>query len=203
MGDPQESFYKLAPHLVDSEVSSDGKIQYADRRFVFFHSDMFAELFDNMEDVAGPVIQRKVKDFGFQAGKEIAEKMDEDFKDVGLLELLRLLFATWFDIGNMLAIRPTDPEAQMQKIFGYGRYVGWLGPATILEYEEGHAVFRFEDTFESYSYGETGEVECRFTTGVIKGLCAFYWNDDDLEAEHEKCRCKGDEYGKTVIQRAS
>jgi hypothetical protein len=200
MPETQEAFYRLAPHLIDTSVSNDGRIEYAGRRFVFFHSKMFATLFENMEEVTGPVIHQQIQKFGFKAGKEIASKMDAEFRDIGVVDILTLLLKSRFSILDILRIAPANDRAQIEKIFGYGRRVGWIGAIDILVYETGHAKFRFKnETFEAFSYGKTGKKECKFSTGVVKGLCAYYWDNDDLEVVHEKCHCT-DDTGITVIK---
>lgn len=202
MSKTQEAFFRLAPHLINTNVSNDGTIEYAGRRFVFFHTKMFARFFENMEEVTGPVIHQQIQKFGFKAGKEIAAKMDDEFRDIGPIEILKLLIRSRFSILDILRIAPVNDKAQMEKIFGYGRRVGWVGEIEIMEYETGHAKFQFKDpSFEAFSYGDTGKKECKFSNGVVKGLCAYYWDNDDLEVVHEKCHCT-DDTGITVIKSA-
>lgn len=203
MGDVQDSFYRLAPHLLDTALDEDGTIDYAGRRFVWFHTDVFATLFDIMEEVAGDGIEERIEEFGYVAGQNIAEKMDQEFKDVGLLEVVKLVVASGFDIGGVRDIAPTDDMAQINKIWGYGRYVGWTGHVGIEEYEEGErAVFAAKNSFEADSYGDTGEQECSFVPGVLKGIVSYYWGEEDLAAREEDCECAGDDACRTVIEHA-
>lgn len=195
MVDIQEAFYRLAPHLMDSSVQDDGTISFADRRFVFLHTKMVAELFSRMEEVAGPVIRSRIELFGEEAGLDIAAKMDEEFRDVNVRKLFRLLKDSGFDVQGIRGISPTDPESQMEKIFGYGTHVGWVGYVDIESYEEGEeAIFSAENTFESDSYGTTGNLECRFIKGVLKGIVAYFW-DQDVSIEETSCACEDEADG--------
>lgn len=194
MSDIQESFRRLAPHLMDSSVDEDGTVSFADRRFVYLHTAMVSELFSRMEEVAGPVIRSRIELFGEEAGLDIAGKMDEEFRDVGFREMLRLLRDSGYSIQDIATIRPTDPESQMQKIFGYGSHVGWVGDVDLETYERGEeAVFLAHNTFEAASYGETGGLECRFIKGVLKGIVAYFW-DADVEIEETACACQGGDH---------
>lgn len=191
MTERQQAFRQLAPHLVDFSADDDGARTYAGRRFVFFHTTMFAELFEDMKDVAGPVIDTRISAFGQQAGHQIAAKLDAEFSDSSVLDILRLLAASGFDLSSLLKISDTDDHAQMEKIFGLGSFDGWVGDITVLEYEDGEqARFRAENTFESSSYGETGETECRFIPGVIGGILAYFW-DTETSVTEEGCACTG------------
>ncbi|MFB6204604.1 MAG: hypothetical protein ABEJ75_03085 [Candidatus Nanohaloarchaea archaeon] len=196
MADVRDSFYRLAPYLTESEPDENGVIEYSDRRFVFFHTKMFAQLFQEMEEVAGPVIRSRIKRFGENAGHYIASKMDEDFRDVSVTDIVKLAFESGFDLESIRGISPTDELSQMEKIFGYGSHVGWLGDVDVVEYEAGErAEFKFYNSFESYSYQEcadertceTGGANCKFLTGVIKGIVGYYWENEDLTAEETQC----------------
>ncbi|MDY6777496.1 MAG: hypothetical protein SVU32_02425, partial [Candidatus Nanohaloarchaea archaeon] len=101
MSEIQQAFYRLAPHIVDFEPSDEGVIEYGNRRFVFFHTRMFAALFEKMEEVAGPVIRTRIRRFGEEAGQEIAGKLDSQFRETGLFDALQLLVASGFDTGSL------------------------------------------------------------------------------------------------------
>ncbi len=194
MSEVQESFYQLAPYLLDITVDGNGKRSYEGRRFVYFRTGLFSELFKSMKDVIGPVANRKIKEFGVSAGEDIAVGMDESFKDTGPVDIAKLMIATGFDYKNILNIKPTDDLSQLHKIFGYGRYVGWIGPVEVLNYEEDENMkIEVENTFESYSYETTGEKQCKFITGVLKGLLDYYWDKENLESEEVQCRCESEE----------
>lgn len=200
MSEKQDAFYELAPILVDTEVDDEGVIEFANRRFVYFHTDMFAQLFENMKDVAGPVVDRQIGKFGFQAGKFIGEEMDEQFRDVGLLEVMNLIYQSGFNISAVTKISDTDTLSQMEKISGYGKYVGWLGDMEFPEYVDGEKiVFTIKNTFESDSYGETGEKQCKFMREVFRGITSYYWETDELTTEEVQCRSEGHERCKMVI----
>lgn len=201
MTEKQRAFHRLAPHLVDMDVSDDGVIAYADRRFVLFHTPMFARLFEQMKDVTGPIIERKIEEFGVHAGKQIAAKMDDAFKDVSVQEIVRLLFASGFDIDALLAIRATGDEAMIEKICGYGMHAGWCGEIAIPAYEENERfVLDAQNSFESDSYGETGDQECAFLPGALKGMLLYYWDVDDLTVREETCECDGSDYCRIVVE---
>lgn len=190
MKDPNEAFYKLAPELIDVDVDEEGKRDYAGRRFTFVDANVFARIFDNMEEVAGPVIRSRIKKFGETAGKEIGEKMDKEFKKVGKKQTLGLLWKSGFDISSLRAIKPTDTETQLEKIMGYGTHVGWFGDTEIEEYTENEEIrIRINNTFESYSYGVTGRKECRFILGVIEGIIEHFWTVE-VEGEELQCDCE-------------
>ncbi|MCJ7429446.1 MAG: 4-vinyl reductase [Candidatus Nanohaloarchaeota archaeon QJJ-5] len=202
MSDIQDAFYDLAPHMIDIAVDDDGTIEYAGQRFVFFHTDMFAELFENMREVAGPVIDTKIKEFGYQAGQYIAERMDDAFNGLQPVMMLRLLVGTGFDIGTLKTIAPTDNRSQFEKIAGYGKYVGWLGDFSFEEYEDNERlVLTAKNTFESYSYGETGETQCMFLRHTFRGIVAYYWDADEIQVKETACQCKGDTVCRMVIER--
>ncbi len=202
MSDVQEAFYRLAPHILDAQVDDDGQIEFADRRFVYFHTTMFSRLFEKMEDVAGPVIDRKIQEFGHEAGHGIAAKMDAEFESVNIRDALSILTDSGFDIGGVRELKKTDTRAQIEKIFGYGRHVGWIGPAEILDYDEDRTIrISTENAFESTSYGTTGNKECKFLTGVLKGMMAYFWDTSDLHAEETSCACEGDDRCIMVVQR--
>lgn len=199
----QEAFYRLVPHLVDIDVDDDGTIKYAGTRFVFFRTAIFADLIEAMRDVAGPVIERKIQDFGVQAGKDIAARMDREFKDTSPIEIIKLLFETGFNLSDILDIKPTDSEAQINKIYGYGRYVGWVGGVDTIEYSPGERYeIKWDNSFESYSHGETGQPECRFITGVLKGLCATYWElePEKLSVTEEACISEGADQCHVIVE---
>jgi len=201
MSDVQEAFYRLAPHIIDAQASDEGQIRFADRRFVYFHTTMFSRLFGKMEDVAGPVINRKITAFGEEAGHGIAEKMDAEFRSVNIRDALSLLQDSGFDISSVTELGKTDTPSQIQKIFGYGRHVGWIGPAEILDYTEGKTIrIGTENAFESSSHGETGNTECSFLTGVLKGMMAYFW-DTSVTAEETSCTCEGDDRCIMVVRR--
>lgn len=191
----QQAFHKLAPHLVDFTVNRKGKIQYADRRFVYFHTHMFSRLINNMRDVTGPVIDKEILEFGETAGRQIASKLDSKFKDSSLSDLLRLLVSSGFNIPALRKIASQDDRAQIEKIFGLGMYDGWIGKITIAEYspDDRTAVFEASNTFESESHGETGETECSFISGVLKGILTYYWDTDNLQVEETQCRSEGED----------
>lgn len=202
MVSPQEAFYRLAPHTVGMDVSEDGEIRYAGRRFVFFHTRMFADLFENMEDVAGPVIEEKIEEFGEAAGKDIATRLDDELSDTTRLDALKLLFRSGFALRTVLALAKDTPRAQIEKIFGLGRYDGWIGPVDILEYDEGErAVFSVANTFESDSYGATGSQECRFMRGVLKSILEHFWDVEPLHVEETACISSGDGRCRMVVSR--
>jgi len=191
MTERQQAFRRLAPHLVDFSVDDAGDRAYAGRRFVFFHTTMFAELFEDMRDVAGPVIDTRISAFGRRAGQQIAAKLDAEFSDSSAFDILRLLVASGFDVSGLLSISDDDDRAQMEKIFGLGSHDGWVGRIEVVEYEAGEqAVFRAENTFESSSYGETGETQCRFIKGVISGILAYFW-ETETSVEEQACACAG------------
>lgn len=190
MTERQQAFYELAPRIVDLTVSNNGLIEFADRRLVLFHTEMFAKLFQNMEDVAGPVIQRKIEDFGEQAGKTIANRLDTEFKEANLFDQLKLILQAQ-DMDKLRKISDTSDLAQIEKIFGLGTYDGWAGNIDIVEYEENERmVLEAENTFESSSYGETGQKQCRFLTGVIAGILEYFW-ETDVTADETACACEG------------
>lgn len=201
MTEIQRSFHRLAPHLVELDVADDGVIAYADRRFVLFHTRMFARLFEQMEDVTGPIIERKIEEFGVHAGQQIAAKMDAAFQDVSVRDLVRLLFASGFDIGSLNAIRSTDTTDMLEKIAGYGMHAGWFGEVDIVEYEtDERLVAHISNSFEADSYGETGDQECAFIPGTLKGILMYYWNVDDLTVTEETCECDGSAHCQIVVQ---
>jgi predicted hydrocarbon binding protein len=200
MAETQEAFYNLAPLLVDAEVDGDGRIEFSDRRFVFFHSHMFAELFEKMEDVAGPVINQQIKKFGYEAGQNIGEKMDESFKDTSLMEILKLLFQSGFDLSSLGELSDTDDKSQILKIAGYAKHVGWLGDLEFEEYDDGvRSVIVYENSFEAYSHGETGEKECIFLRHVMRGIFEYYWNQE-LTVEETRCISEGSDNCRVVIE---
>jgi predicted hydrocarbon binding protein len=202
MSEKQDAFYELAPLLVDTEVDENGLIEFAGRRFVFFHTDMFAEFFENMKEVAGPVVDREVEEFGFQAGKFIGEEMDNQFRDVSLLEVLGLIYKSGFNVSAVMKLSDTDPLSQMKKISGYGKYVGWLGDMEFLEVKKGQKiVFTIENSFESDSYGETGEKQCKFMREAFRGITSYYWETEELTTEEVECRSEGHERCKMVAKR--
>ena len=204
MTEIQDAFYDLAPEIIDIDVDEDGRIEYAGQRFVFFHTDMFAELFENMREVAGPVIDSEITEFGYQAGQYIAERMDKAFKTKSPVKMLRLLVATGFDVGTLRTLAPTDNQSQMAKIAGYGKYVGWLSEFEFDEYEEEErVVFLVSNSFESYSYGESDEAKCMFLQHTFRGIVGYFWETDDLTVEETDCRCKGDDVCRMVIERGS
>lgn len=204
MTEIEDAFYDLTPHFIDIEVDKDGIVEFEGQRFVFFHTDMFAELFENMREVAGPVIDQEIKQFGYQAGQYIAERMDKAFHGINPVELLRLLIATGFDFRTIRAVAPTDNESQMAKIAGYGRYVGWLGNLRFKEYEDNErTVFIVENSFESYSYGETGETQCIFLRHTFRGIVAHFWETEDISVEETACRCEGNDVCRMVFERES
>lgn len=200
----QHAFYRMAPHIVDFTVDDDGQISYAGRRFVFFHTDMFARLFEHMEAVAGPVIQSEIEDFGEAAGKQIASKMDASFRESTLLDAIKLFVQSGFDYQALKVLRRTDNQAMIEKILGLGMYDGWIGEVEINTYEDGEKmVVQAANTFESYSYGESEESQCVFLQGVIKGILAHYWNTDDLTVREDMCRCTGHDTCRMVVERGT
>jgi predicted hydrocarbon binding protein len=200
MSEKQNAFYDLAPLLVDTEVDENGVAEFADRRFVYFHTDMFAQLFENMKQVAGPVVDREISQFGFHAGKFIGEEMDEEFKDVSVTKILGLVYKSGFNISAIKKISDTDNLSQIEKISGYGKYVGWLGDMDFSEYEDGEkVVLEVENTFESDSYGETGEKQCKFMRNTFAGIMSYYWENDDVNVEETKCRSEGHDKCRMVI----
>ncbi|MDY6771096.1 MAG: hypothetical protein SV186_04020 [Candidatus Nanohaloarchaea archaeon] len=202
MSKVQDAFYKLAPHILDSEVSDDGTILFADRRFVYFHTQMFSRLFENMEDVAGPIIKRKIKSFGEDAGRQIAANMDEEFKDINTRDALGLLKDSGFDISSVKELGKTDTLSQLHKIFGYGRYVGWIGEVEVREYQEEERLrFATPNTFESTSYGQTGDKECKFLEGVVKGMIGYFWDTENIISEETQCACEGEPVCELVVTR--
>jgi len=190
VGDSSDAFYRLAPHLIDLGVDEEGIRSYASRRFVFMDTNVFAKIFDNMEEVAGPVIQQKIEEFGERAGENIGRKMDAEFSDTSSKQAIGLIWKSRFDIEGVKALKPTDSRSQLQKILGYGTFVGWLGETEIEEYEDEEKIrIKAYNTFESYSYGRTGRKECKFLLGVLKGLSSYFW-EKDVEGEEVGCKCE-------------
>lgn len=146
-------------------------------------------------------MDRQIEEFGFQAGKFIGEEMDRQFKDVNVLEVLNLVYRSGFNISAVMKISDTDNLSQMEKISGYGKYVGWLGDMEFREYEDREKiVFSIENTFESDSYGETGEKQCKFMRETFRGITSYYWETDDLTTEEIQCRSEGHERCKMVTE---
>jgi predicted hydrocarbon binding protein len=198
--DSSDAFYRLAPHLIDFGVDEEGIRTYAGRRFVFMDTNVFAKIFDNMEQVAGPVINSRIEEFGKKAGENIGAKMDGEFKETSKKQVLTLLWKSRFDIGSVRSLKPTDSRSQLQKIFGYGTFVGWLGETRIKEYEEKEKIrIKAFNTFESYSYGRTGRKECKFLLGVLEGLSSYFW-DLEVEGEEVKCACESTDKDACVFQ---
>jgi hypothetical protein len=196
-----KAFYELAPDLIDIGVDEQGKREYAERRVVFIDANVFAKIFDDMEEVAGPVIRGQIKNFGKSAGSKMARKVDQKFKEVSTSGTLGLAWKSGFDVFNVKAIGNTDTQSQFKKILGYGRYAGWLGEAEVLEYRECEKIkVEAMNTFESYSYGRTGGKECNFLKGVFEGLMEYFWDREDIEAEEVECSCESFESDKCVFQ---
>lgn len=189
----RDAFYELAPHLIDVGVDEEAERGFAGRRFIFMDTNVWAKIIDNMEDVAGPVIQRRVKEFGREAGGNIGEKMSEEFESVSRTQIVSLLFKSNFRVSALRAIRPNDNKSQLQKIMGYAKFVGWYGDSELIGYEEGEYVkFKAENTFESHSYGTTGQKVCSFLSGAIVGIVEHFW---ETEVEVEEIQCSSeDEY---------
>ncbi|MFB6208164.1 MAG: hypothetical protein ABEJ69_02345 [Candidatus Nanohaloarchaea archaeon] len=199
MSEIQDSFYRLAPQIIDLDPSDEGVIEFSDRRFVFFYTDLFKELFDDMKEVAGPVIETRIKKFGKTAGDQIASKLDEDFKNTSVIETMKILVGSGFNVSDLKTISDSSPRAQMEKIFGLGMYDGWIGHAEVMEYQEGEELaVEAENTFESQSHGQTGETECKFLTGVVEGMTGYFW-DVEVEAEETQCACQ-EEYSSCRIE---
>lgn len=78
MEDSSDAFYRLAPHLIDLGVDEEGIRTYAGRRFVFMDTNVFAKIFDNMEQVAGPVINSRIEEFGKKLEKISGQKWMEN-----------------------------------------------------------------------------------------------------------------------------
>lgn len=192
MVEVRDAFYRLSPYIVDSSPDSRGEIDFSGRRFVFFHTEMFARLFEEMEDVAGPVIKSRIKQFGIEAGRTIGKKMDAEFEDTSTLETLRLIVKSGFQLSDLKAIAETDDKSQFEKILGYGTFVGWFGDAEVHEYEGGE-IIKVEtwNNFESHSYGETGGKQCKFVLGVLQGIMSHFWDEENLESEETRCACEG------------
>ncbi len=203
MVDVQSAFYRVAPHIVDLSVSDDGEIGFAGRRFVFFHTKMFATLFEHMADVAGPVVHGRVEAFGEKAGRQIASKLDDEFRSAGLLDAARLLVRSGFDVAAVRALRQNDTLSQIQKIFGLGTFDGWVGTVAVDDYVEGERLaVTAENTFESYSYGagdDADQPRCRFLRGVLAGIVGYYWDVDDVAVEEETCRAAGSDACRMVV----
>lgn len=187
MTNTREGLYDLAPYLMDIGVNEEGIREYADRRLVFMNTNVFAKMVDDMEQVIGPVIQQRIKDFGRNAGENIGRKMTREFENVTAKEKISLLFKSNFKISALKAIKHTDSESQMQKLLGYGTFVGWMGKGEITNYEEGEKMkLNVNHTFESHSYGTTGRKECRFFSGTVEGIMGYLW---DKEVKVEELHC--------------
>jgi len=132
MTERQQAFHDLAPRVVDLDVSNNGIVSYAGRRLVFFHTDMVAKLFQNMEDLAGPIMQRKIKEFGSEAGHTIASKLDAEFRDSSKFEDLQLLLDPP-ELDKLRSIQDTSNIGQIEKILGLSTYDGWIGDVDIEE----------------------------------------------------------------------
>lgn len=189
----QEVFYEVSPHLIESSVDGEGRIEFSGRRFVFFRTSMFAKLFQSMEEQAGPVINRKINEFGVESGIEIGQKMDEDFSGFSLIRSLKAFYYTGFNISKLKKLADTSSEAQFRKILGYGKHVGWFDGIKVNEFTEDSVEVSTANTFESESYGETGNKECDFVTGVLEGLMVHFWDDEDVEGEEVRCQSEGHE----------
>jgi predicted hydrocarbon binding protein len=192
MTERQQAFHDLAPRVVDLDVSNNGLVSYAGRRLVFFHTDMIAELFKNLEDLAGPIMQRKIKEFGAGAGHTMASKLDAEFRDSSKFEDLQLILDPP-ELDKLRSIEDTSNLGQIEKILGLSTYDGWVGDVDIEDYEDGkQATFIVTNSFEAASHGQTGEKQCRFFTGVIEGILEYFW-DTDVTAEETSCACEGDD----------
>lgn len=192
MTERQQAFHDLAPRIVDLSVSNNGIVSYAGRRLVFFHTHMIAELFQNMEDLAGPIMQRKIKEFGSEAGHTIASKLDAEFRDSSKFKDLQLILDPP-ELDKLRSIADTSNLGQIEKILGLSTYDGWIGDVEIEDYEDRkNAVFITTNSFEAESHGETGEKQCRFFTGVIEGILTYFW-DTDVTAEETHCVSEGND----------
>lgn len=204
MGDTQQSFYNLLPHIASIEADENGTIEYAGTRLQYMKTDMFANIFDAMEEVVGIEIRDKIVDFGVQAGQDIAERMDNEFESINIVDTVKLLVSSGFKIGAIKDIASTDDVSQWQKIAGYGRYVGWFDDIETVEFDSEEHYFEciVENCFELESEGRTSGHKCAFIPGVARGIMSYFWDVDSekLVQEEKECRASGDDHCRIVVR---
>ncbi|MFB6203338.1 MAG: hypothetical protein ABEK01_02500 [Candidatus Nanohaloarchaea archaeon] len=194
MDEVQKAFFRLAPYLVDNEPDENGVIEFSGRRFVYFRTRMLSSLFDSMEDVTGPVIRGKIKEFGIEGGEAIGRKMDEDFESIDPFEIIKVLIRSGFDVKSLKKITPTDDLSQFKKILGYGAHVGWMGSLEVREYSQDEKiVFELYNTIESFSYGGSDQNQCQFVLGTLHGIMSHFWDPDELKSREIECSCVEDQ----------
>jgi predicted hydrocarbon binding protein len=205
MGNVQDSFFELLPHMVEVDVDNQGRIEYADTRFEYIQTGMFSELFYAMEEAADENIRHKISEFGVQAGENITKRMNQDFKDVNIVQLIKLVVKSGFNISAIRDISSTENKAQLEKIIAYGAYVGWFESAKVKEYDENvpRLEIDIEKSFEVESYNEEDSKGCMFLPGVCRGIMAQLWdlNPEELTQREEKCSASGDKNCKVVVEK--
>lgn len=205
MGNVQESFFELLPHMVEVGADDQGRIKYAGTRFEYLQTSMFSELFYAMEEATDDSIKQKIEEFGVQAGIDITERVNQDFKDVSILEVVKLLIKSRFNYQAIRNISSTTNKSQLEKILAYGAYVGWFNSGNILEYDKEAPRLEVEifECFEANSYGETGKKECMFLPGVCKGIiaCLSDLDPDELIQREEECSSAESDRCKIVVER--
>lgn len=205
MGNVQKSFFELLPHMVEVDLDNQGRIEYANTRFEYIQTSMFSELFYAMEEAADEKIKDKIAEFGVQAGEDITDRMNQDFKQISIFEVMKLLVKSGFNLHAIIDISSTTNRSQLKKIIAYGVYVGWFKSAEIQEYDEEKPRLEIDiySCFEAESYEETEDRKCMFLPGVCRGIMARLWdvNAAELTQKEEKCSSSENSYCKVVVEK--
>ena len=101
-------------------------------------------------------------------------------------------------------LKGDDPLEIIAKIFGYGKYAGWIGNSEITHDSHNPVFVRvvMDNTFESAYYVDenikTSEPVCHFMTGIVAGAYMAL-HGKEVIAREVKCRAKGDKYCEFIV----
>jgi predicted hydrocarbon binding protein len=160
------------------QVNEDEEIWGLNRRFILFSNALFANIFERMETILGPVAKRQIYEVGYSSGKLGADRLKPIFH--GGIE-------------------------QFKQHVNLSQSLGW-GKITNIEYDEktGEAALEYPNTWESEGYKEVhgdkmpGVVTCFMSAGIAAGAISGAM-DVEYECEEVLCVSKGDDICKFVL----
>jgi len=155
------------------QVNENEEIWGLNRRFILFSNALLVNMFEQFQDLLGPVAKRRIYEVGYASGKMGGERMREIFK------------------GGI------DQFNQHLKLAGA---LGW-GKLENLEYDEssGRIVLEYPNSWEAEGFMEAHDnkkgdsTQCIFLSGLIAGAAEGAF-EVTYEGEEETCVGKGDKF---------
>jgi len=153
------------------QVNENDEIWGLNRRFILFSNALLVNMFEQFQDLLGPVAKRRIYEVGYSSGKMGGERMREIFKG---------------------GIDQFNQHLNLAGALGWGKLAN-------VEYDEssGRIVLEYPNAWEAEGFLEAHDKEkskstqCIFLSGLIAGAAEGAF-EVPYEGEEETCVGRGD-----------